>query len=313
MLVNNTLETIGHTPLIKLNKIQNHLKLKTNIYLKLEYFNPFGSIKDRVAIALIKDAEKKGLISPDRTTLIEPTSGNAGIGIASVGTIMGYKCVIVMPENMSEERKRILKFLGVELILTKKELNVEGSVKKVAELVKENPNYFCLGQFTNMASVTMHKKQTAVEIWNELDGNVDAFVNGIGTGGTLTGVGSFLKDKNKDIEVVAIYPKDDPIHNLQGIGDGFIPQIVDMSIVDRQISVSNMEAYECVKMLTQIEGILAGITSGANLKAAIHLSREEKYFGKNIVTIATDSLFRYISTELFDDKILEQMNRFEDI
>lgn len=304
MLIDNTLETVGQTPIIKLNKIKKHLGLKANIFLKLEYFNPFGSIKDRVGVALIEDAEKKGLISPERTILIEPTSGNTGIGIASVAAIKGYKCAIVMPENMSEERKRVIKFLGADLILTKKELNVAGSVDKVKELVASDSRYFCLGQFTNMASVVMHREKTATEIWEDLDGKVDAFINGIGTGGTITGVGSFLKKKNKNIEVVAIYPKDDPIHNLQGIGDGFIPEIMDMSLVDRKISVTNVEAYESVKMLAQIEGILAGITSGANLRAAIHLSREERYFDKNIVTVATDSLFRYLSTELFDDKML---------
>lgn len=294
---------IGSTPMVSLTQITS--KYGADIFAKLESRNPGGSIKDRVALKMIEVAEKKKLINED-TILIEPTSGNMGIGIAVVGAAKGYKVAVVMPENMSKERIGLLKILGADVILTPEVSGMEGAIRKSKQIVQENPKYFMLGQFVNMANPAAHKETTAPEILKQMDNDIDAVVIGVGTGGTLTGIGEVLKSKNPDTQIIAVEPANSPVlsggnpgkHNLQGIGAGFVPEVLNTKIIDRVIKVTDQQAFDTTRLLAKKEGILAGISSGAALFAAILLS-EELGKGKKIVVIFPDSAERYLSTGLF--------------
>ncbi len=303
---NGVTELIGNTPLVKLNNLQKERSLTFNLYAKVEYFNPAGSIKDRVALKMIEDAENNGVIKQG-ATVIEPTSGNTGIGIALVCAVKGYKAVIVMPENMSEERKKLISIYGAELVLTDAKLGMQGAIDKANELNKSIKNSIILGQFNNLSNVSAHYENTAKEIFDALDGKVDVLVAGIGTGGTITGISKYLKEKNKDIKVIGVEPFNSPFitkgekgtHNLQGIGAGFIPKILDLSLIDKVITVKELDAYFVGKLLAKSEGLLCGISSGASLYAALQLSSEE-YKNKNVVVILPDTGERYLSTEYFE-------------
>lgn len=308
MLYKNAYDLVGNTPLIELTHLKEELGFVGNIYAKVEYFNPAGSIKDRIALNMIEDAEKKGLLKKG-STIIEPTSGNTGIGIASIGAMKGYKAMIVMPESMSVERRRIMKAYGAELVLTDGALGMKGAIAKAEELQKSIPNSIILGQFDNPANVEAHYKHTGPEIFKDLSGEVDVFVAGVGTGGTITGVGKYLKEQNKNIEVVAVEPETSPVlskgvagkHMIQGIGAGFVPSILDTSIYDRVIPVSNDDAFSYARLVAAKEGILVGISAGAALSAAISLAKQKEYKGKNIVVIFPDTGDRYLSTKLVED------------
>ncbi len=299
-------ELIGKTPLLELTNTQKGLNAR--IFAKLEFFNPAGSVKDRVGLALIEDAENKGLITKN-TVIIEPTSGNTGIGLASVAAQKGLKTIIVMPETMSEERRKLMRAYGAELVLTEGAKGMAGAIEKAEELKKEYPESFIPGQFENQANAEIHFKTTGPEIWEDTDGKVDVFVAGVGTGGTITGVGKFLKSKNPEIKIVAVEPCDSPVlsggkagpHGLQGIGAGFIPKVLDTSIYDEVITVSTEDAYRASKALGRTEGILVGISSGAALSAAIKLSKRPENSGKNIVVLLPDTGDRYLSTALFEE------------
>lgn len=301
----NAYELIGNTPLLELTKVEKEFDLKANLFAKVELFNPAGSVKDRVAYQMIIDAEEKGLINKD-TTLIEPTSGNTGIGIASVGASRGYKVIIVMPSTMSAERVTLMKAYGANVVLSDGTKGMKGAISEAERLAKEL-NGVILGQFTNPSNVKAHYLTTGPEIYNDLDGKVDMFVAGVGTGGTISGVGKYLKEQNKDICVVAVEPEDSQVigkntpgpHKIQGIGAGFIPDILDLKVIDKVIPISNDDAFKCGKMLGLKEGILVGISSGASLKAAINLAKLEENKGKNIVVLLPDSGDRYLSTDLF--------------
>lgn len=308
MLCKNAYDLVGNTPLIELTHLKEELGFAGNIFAKVEYFNPAGSIKDRIALNMIEDAEKKGLLKKG-STIIEPTSGNTGIGIASIGAMKGYKAMIVMPESMSIERRRIMKAYGAELVLTDGSLGMKGAIAKAEELQKSIPNSIILGQFDNPANVEAHYKHTGPEIFKDLSGEVDVFVAGVGTGGTITGVGKYLKEQNKNIEVVAVEPETSPVlskgvagkHMIQGIGAGFVPSILDTSIYDRIIPVSNDDAFNFARLVAGKEGILVGISAGAALSAAISLAKQKEYKGKNIVVIFPDTGDRYLSTKLVED------------
>lgn len=298
-------ELIGKTPLLELTKTEKNLGAK--IFAKLEFFNPAGSVKDRVGLALIEDAEKKGLIT-ENTVIIEPTSGNTGIGLASVAAQKGLKTIIVMPETMSEERRKLMRAYGAELVLTEGKKGMAGAIEKANELKNEYPDSFIPGQFENSANAEIHFKTTGPEIWEDTEGEVDIFVSGVGTGGTITGVGKFLKSKNPAIKVVAVEPSDSPVlsggkagpHGLQGIGAGFIPEVLDTDVYDEIITVSTIDAYSASKTLGRTEGILVGISSGAALFAAIELAKRPENSGKNIVVLLPDTGDRYLSTPMFD-------------
>ena len=304
---NSAEQLIGNTPLLKLNKIMEKYQLKANIFAKLEYLNPAGSVKDRVGKAMLDDGEKRGIINKD-TVIIEPTSGNTGIGIASVAAIRGYKTIIVMPETMSEERKKLMKAFGAQLVLTKGEKGMSGAIEKAEELTKEIPNSIVAGQFINPSNAMAHYKTTGPEIYSDLEGEIDIFVSGVGTGGTITGTGKYLKEKKKDIKIVAVEPENSPVlskgisgtHKIQGIGAGFVPQVLDKKIIDEIITVSDENAIETARYLGHIEGILCGISAGSALYATIELAKREENTGKNIVVIFADSGSRYLSTELYD-------------
>ena len=300
-------ETIGNTPLIELANIQKEYDLFARIIVKPEGLNLAGSAKDRVAKAMIEDAEQKGLIKPG-ATIIEPTSGNTGIGLASVAVPKGYRVIIVMPDNMSEERKILMKAYGAELVLTDGKYGMAGAINKANELACEIENSFIPDQFNNKANAKAHFETTGPEIWRDTEGEVDFFVAGVGTGGTLTGVGQFLKSKNENIKIVAVEPKNSAVlsgksagkHGLQGIGAGFIPTVLDVSVIDEIITVSEEEAYEAGRALGRKEGILAGISSGAALSAALALAKRSENKGKNIVVLLPDTGDRYLSTEMFN-------------
>lgn len=300
-------ETIGNTPLIELANIQKEYDLFAKIIVKPEGVNLAGSAKDRVAKAMIEDAEQKGLIKPG-ATIIEPTSGNTGIGLASVAVPKGYRVIIVMPDSMSEERKILMKAYGAELVLTDGKFGMAGAIEKANELAREIENSFIPDQFNNKANAKAHFDTTGPEIWRDTDGEVDIFVAGVGTGGTLTGVGQFLKSQNKNIKIVAVEPKSSAVlsgksagkHGLQGIGAGFIPTVLETSVIDEIITVSEEEAYEAGRALSTKEGILAGISSGAALSAALTLAKRDENKGKNIVVLLPDTGDRYLSTELFN-------------
>ena len=300
-------ELIGRTPILELSNLEKGEKLSANIFAKLELFNPAGSIKDRVAKAMIEDAEEKGLLK-EGSVIIEPTSGNTGIGLASVAAAKGYKLIITMPETMSVERRKLIASFGAELVLTDGSKGMNGAIEKAEELSREIPNSIVAGQFVNPANPKAHFLTTGPEIWDDTDGQVDILVAGVGTGGTITGIGEYLKSKNPDIKIVGIEPVDSPVlsggkagaHGLQGIGAGFIPEILNTEIIDEIITVSTNEAYEASRMIAKREGLLVGISSGAALHSALLLAKKQENKGKNIVVILPDTGDRYLSTDLFE-------------
>ena len=301
-------QLIGHTPLLELTHIEKAHDLKAKIVAKLEYFNPAGSVKDRIAKAMIDDAEAKGLLKTG-SVIIEPTSGNTGIGLASVAAARGYRIIIVMPEPMSVERRQLMKAYGAELVLTEGAKGMKGAIAKADELAKEIPNSFVAGQFVNPANPKAHYETTGPEIWQDTDGKVDFFVAGVGTGGTITGVGKFLKEKNPAVKVVAVEPKTSAVlstgiagsHKIQGIGAGFVPDVLDTKIYDEIIPVDNDDAFAVGKEIGHREGVLVGISSGAALWAAIELAKRPENAGKTIVVLLPDTGDRYLSTPLFAD------------
>lgn len=302
-------ELIGHTPLLAAKNFAKAHDLSANIVVKLEYFNPAGSIKDRIAIAMIEQAEKEGKIAPG-ATLIEPTSGNTGIGIAAVAAARGYHAILTMPETMSVERRNLLKAYGAEIVLTDGSQGMKGAIARAEQLQKEIPNSFIPSQFENPANPAVHECTTGPEIWADTDGNVDAFVAGVGTGGTVSGVGRYLKSKNPSIHVVAVEPTDSPVlsggkpgpHKIQGIGAGFIPATLDTKVYDEIIQVKNEDAFAYGREFARREGALVGISSGAALAAASELARRPDFAGKTIVVLLPDGGDRYLSTDLFQDK-----------
>ena len=299
-------ELIGNTPLVEFNHIEKKEGLNAKILAKLEYFNPAGSVKDRIAKEMIEDAERKGTLKPG-ATIIEPTSGNTGIGLASIATAKGYKAIIVMPETMSVERRNIIKAYGAEIVLTEGAKGMKGAIAKAEELSKEIPDSFVAGQFVNPANPEAHRKTTGPEIWNDTDGKVDIFVAGVGTGGTVTGVGEYLKQQNPDVKVVAVEPATSPVlskgtagaHKIQGIGAGFVPDTLNTKIYDEIITIDKDAAFEGGKEIASIEGILVGISSGAAFVAAKELAKRPENAGKTIVVLLPDSGDRYYSTPLF--------------
>ena len=308
MLYKSIDETIGNTPLVELTNIEKELGLKAKIFGKVEFFNPAGSVKDRIAKAMIDELEKHGKINKD-TVLIEPTSGNTGIGLASIATARGYKIKIVMPETMSIERRKLIKAYGAELVLTEGAKGMKGAVAKAEELAKEIPNSVIPGQFVNPANPEIHFNTTGPEIYRDLDGKVDFLVAGVGTGGTITGVGKYLKSKNPDVKVIAVEPKGSPLlsegktgpHKIQGIGAGFVPDTLDTGIYDKVIAVEDADAFENGRLIGKKEGFLVGISAGAALTAALQLAKDPANEGKNIVAIFADTGERYLSTALFED------------
>ncbi len=301
-------QLIGKTPIMELTKIEKKYGLKAKLLAKLEYLNPAGSVKDRIAKAMIDDAERSGKLKPD-SVIIEPTSGNTGIGLASVATARGYRIIIVMPETMSVERRQIMKAYGAELVLSEGSKGMKGAIEKAEELAKDIPNSFIPSQFSNPANAHAHFETTGPEIFEDTDGNVDIFVAGVGTGGTLTGVGRFLKTKNADVKVVAVEPASSPVlsegvagpHKIQGIGAGFVPDVLDTTVYDEVFPVTNEDAFELGKVFGRAEGILVGISSGAALYAAIEIAKRPENEDKNIVVILPDTGDRYLSTPLFED------------
>ena len=301
-------QLIGHTPLLELSNIEKENELQAKIIAKLEYFNPAGSVKDRIAKAMIDDAEASGKLKPG-SVIIEPTSGNTGIGLASVAAARGYRIIIVMPETMSIERRQLMKAYGAELVLTEGAKGMKGAIARATELSQEIPNSFIPGQFVNPANPAAHKATTGPEIWEDTDGNVDIFVAGVGTGGTVTGVGEYLKSKNPNVKVVAVEPESSPVlskgtagpHKIQGIGAGFIPDTLNTSVYDEVLPVKNEDAFAAGKAIAKAEGILVGISSGAALHAAIELAKRPENKGKTIVALLPDSGDRYLSTPLFAD------------
>ena len=302
-----TLGLIGNTPLVEVANIEKDLGLEAKILVKLEYFNPAGSVKDRIAKAMIEDAEERGVLK-EGSVIIEPTSGNTGIGLASIAAAKGYRIVLTMPETMSVERRNILKAYGAEIVLTEGAKGMKGAIAKAEELVKEIPNSFIPGQFDNPANPAIHKKTTGPEIWNDTDGEVDVFVAGVGTGGTLSGTGAYLKSKKDSVEIIGLEPAGSPVltegkagpHKIQGIGAGFIPKTLDTSIYDRVLTVENEDAFAASKLIAKKEGVLVGISSGAALHVAIELAKKPEYKGKTIVALLPDSGDRYYSTPLFE-------------
>ena len=306
---NNAAEMIGNTPLLKLNHIMETYDLKTNLFGKMEYLNLTGSIKDRIAAEMIADAEERGLLNKD-SVIIEPTSGNTGIGLAAVGTSKGYRVIIVMPETFSIERRRMIKAYGAEIVLSEGAKGMKGAIEKAEELSKEYANSFIPSQFDNPANAKAHYRTTGPEIWKDMDGKVDILVSAVGTGGTITGTGRYLKDLNPDIRVVAVEPDASPVlsggnpgpHKIQGIGAGFIPKVPDTSVYDEIVRVKNDDAIQTGAMFGKTEGVLVGISSGAALWAAIELAKREENQGRNIVVILPDSGDRYFSTEMFGEQ-----------
>lgn len=299
-------DLVGNTPILELGNYEEKNQLEATILAKLEYFNPAGSVKDRIAKEMIEDAERKGTLKPG-ATIIEPTSGNTGIGLASIATAKGYKAIIVMPETMSVERRNIIKAYGAEIVLTEGAKGMKGAIAKAEELSKEIPDSFVAGQFVNPANPEAHRKTTGPEIWNDTDGKVDIFVAGVGTGGTVTGVGEYLKQQNPDVKVVAVEPATSPVlskgtagaHKIQGIGAGFVPDTLNTKIYDEIITIDNDAAFEGGKEIASIEGILVGISSGAAFVAAKELAKRPENAGKTIVVLLPDSGDRYYSTPLF--------------
>ena len=300
-------DLIGGTPILELTNTEKNLEINATLLAKLEYFNPAGSVKDRIAKAMIDDAEAKGLLK-EGSVIIEPTSGNTGIALASVAASRGYRLIITMPEAMSIERRNLMKAYGAELVLTEGSMGMKGAIAKAEELAQEIPNSFIPSQFTNPANPAIHQKTTGVEIWNETDGKVDIFVAGVGTGGTLSGVGAYLKSQNPDVKIVAVEPKSSPVlsegtagpHKIQGIGAGFVPDTLNTDIYDEIITVSNEDAFETGRNIARNEGVLVGISSGAAVWAAIQLAKRPENKGKTIVALLPDTGERYLSTPMFE-------------
>ena len=305
-IYNNVTELIGKTPILKLNNFSKSEGVAANIFAKLEYFNPAGSVKDRIAYAMISDAEAKGELKPG-ATIIEPTSGNTGIGLASVGTAKGYKVILTMPETMSVERRNLVKAYGAEVVLTEGAKGMKGAIEKANELKEQTPGSVILGQFVNPANPKAHYETTGPEIWADTEGKVDAFIAGVGTGGTLSGVGKYLKDKNPNVKIFAVEPQTSPVlseghggaHKIQGIGAGFVPDTLNISAYDEVIPVPNEAAFETGNKIAKTEGILVGISSGAAVWAAEQLAKRDEFKGKNIVVLLPDTGDRYLSTDLF--------------
>lgn len=307
-IYNGALELVGNTPLVEVKNIEEELGLEARILVKLEYFNPAGSVKDRIAKAMIEDAEEKGLLK-EGSVIIEPTSGNTGIGLASIAAVKGYRIILTMPETMSVERRNILKAYGAEIVLTEGAKGMKGAIEKAEELAKEIPGSYIPGQFVNPANPEVHRKTTGPEIWKDTDGEVDLFIAGVGTGGTLTGVGEYLKSQNPDVKIVALEPASSPVlstgkggpHKIQGIGAGFVPDVLNTKVYDEIITIENDDAFAASKQFGKLEGILVGISSGAALKGAIELAKRPENKGKTIVALLPDSGDRYYSTPLFID------------
>ena len=301
-------QLIGKTPLLEFSHIEQDEKLEAHLLGKLEYFNPSGSVKDRIAKAMIDDAEKKGQLKPG-STIIEPTSGNTGIGLAAVAAARGYRIIIVMPETMSIERRKLMRGYGAELVLTEGAKGMKGAIATASELHETTPNSFIPGQFVNPANPAIHRATTGPEIWEDTDGKVDVFVAGVGTGGTITGVGEFLREKNPNVKIVAVEPEDSPVlskgvsgsHKIQGIGPGFIPDVLDTKIYDEIVTVTNDDAFATGKQIGRSEGVLVGISSGAAVWAALQVAKRPENKGKNIVVLLPDTGDRYLSTALFDE------------
>lgn len=304
----SALDLVGNTPLLEVTHFEKDNNLEATVLVKLEYFNPAGSVKDRIAKAIIEDAEKTGKLKPD-SVIIEPTSGNTGIGLASVAAAKGYRLIITMPETMSVERRNLMKAYGAELVLTDGAKGMKGAIAKANELAEEIPNSFIAGQFTNPVNPATHKATTGPEIWNDTEGKVDIFIAGVGTGGTLSGVGEYLKSKNPDVKIVAVEPATSPVlskgtagpHKIQGIGAGFVPDTLNTKIYDEIITVENDDAFAYSRAITKSDGILVGISSGAAVKAATDLARRPENKGKTIVAILPDTGERYLSTQLFKE------------
>ena len=305
-IYNGTIDLIGNTPLVEVKNIEKELGLEARVLVKLEYFNPAGSVKDRIAKGMIEDAEEKGLLK-EGSVIIEPTSGNTGIGLAAIAAAKGYRIILTMPETMSVERRNILKAYGAEIVLTEGAKGMKGAIAKADELAKEIPNSFIPGQFVNPANPAAHRATTGPEIWNDTDGDVDIFIAGVGTGGTLTGVGEYLKEKKPDIKIVALEPATSPVlsegksgaHKIQGIGAGFVPDVLNTKVYDEIITVENDDAFATGKLLAKHEGVLVGISSGAALWAAIDYAKRPENKGKTIVALLPDNGDRYYSTPLF--------------
>lgn len=307
-IYNGALELVGNTPLVEVKNIEEELGLEARILVKLEYFNPAGSVKDRIAKAMIEDAEEKGLLK-EGSVIIEPTSGNTGIGLASIAAVKGYRIILTMPETMSVERRNILKAYGAEIVLTEGAKGMKGAIEKAEELAKEIPGSYIPGQFVNPANPEVHRKTTGPEIWKDTDGEVDLFIAGVGTGGTLTGVGEYLKSQNPDVKIVALEPASSPVlstgkggpHKIQGIGAGFVPAVLNTTVYDEIFTVENDDAFATGKLLAKKEGILVGISSGAALYGAIELAKRPENKGKTIVALLPDTGDRYYSTPLFTE------------
>ena len=307
-IYNGALELVGNTPLVEVKNIEEELGLEARILVKLEYFNPAGSVKDRIAKAMIEDAEEKGLLK-EGSVIIEPTSGNTGIGLASIAAVKGYRIILTMQETMSVERRNILKAYGAEIVLTEGAKGMKGAIEKADELAKEIPGSYIPGQFVNPANPEVHRKTTGPEIWKDTDGEVDLFIAGVGTGGTLTGVGEYLKSQNPDVKIVALEPASSPVlstgkggpHKIQGIGAGFVPDVLNTTVYDEIFTVENDDAFATGKLLAKKEGILVGISSGAALYGAIELAKRPENKGKTIVALLPDTGDRYYSTPLFTE------------
>lgn len=302
-------DTIGNTPLVRLDRLARDKGIRANLLAKLEFFNPIGSVKDRIGVAMIDALERSGAIAPGRSTLVEATSGNTGIALAFVAAARGYKLVLVMPESMSVERRKMLRLLGAELVLTPATKGMKGALSRAQEIIDATPDAVMPQQFDNPANPAIHAATTAEEIWNDLGGDVDAVVAGVGTGGTVTGIGRALKPRRPDLMMVAVEPEDSPVlsggkpglHKIQGLGAGFVPSILDREVVDEVITVSNAQSFEYARMLARVEGIPGGISSGAAVAAALEICRRESFTGKNVIVIIPSFAERYLSTALFDD------------